>query len=43
MKEEISKLFEDKKYRDKIAKNGYENSKKYLIENVKETWQKIIH
>lgn len=43
MKEEISKLFEDRKYRNKIAKAGYENSKKYLSENVKETWAKLIH
>lgn len=43
MKEEISKLFEDKKYRDKIAKNGYLNAKKYSIENVKKSWENIIH
>ena len=42
MKEEIKKLFEDKKYRDEIAKNGYLNSKKYLIYNVSEMWKKII-
>ncbi len=43
MKKEISKLFEDKKYRDKIAKNGYLNAKKYSIENVKKSWENIIH
>ena len=43
MKEEISKLFEDRKYRNKIAKAGYEHSKNYLSENVKEMWTKLIN
>ena len=42
MKEEISKLFDDKKYRNKISKACYENSKTYLIDNVKLKWDQII-
>lgn len=42
MKNEIEKLFNDKKYRDEISKNGYLNSKKYLIYNVSEMWKKIV-
>lgn len=42
MKEKIINLFEDKKYRDKIAKNGYNNSKKYLMSDVSLMWKEII-
>ena len=42
MAKEIIKLFEDQKYKEKIAKNGYENSKKYLAKNVKKQWLEII-
>ena len=42
MAKEIIKLFEDKKYKEKIAKKGHENSKKYLAKNVKKQWLEII-
>ena len=42
MKEKIEKLFEDKKYRDKISENGYLNCQKYLLSNVKKMWKEII-
>ncbi len=42
MKNKIEKLFEDRDYRDKIAGNGYQNVKKYLITNVAKEWEKLI-
>ena len=43
MKVKIEKLFDDKKYRDKISENGYLNAKKYLLSNVKKMWKEIIN
>ena len=43
MKEEISKLFEDKKYRDNIADAGYKNAQRFLVKNVKKMWMELIH
>ncbi len=43
MKEEIEKLFEDRKYRNKIANAGYKNVQKYLSNNVKKMWMELIH
>lgn len=43
MKEEISKLFEDKKYRNKIASACYKNAQNYLSDNVKKMWMELIH
>ena len=43
MKEEISKLFEDKKYRDNIAEAGYKNAQRFLVKNVKKMWMELIH
>ena len=42
MKNAIVKLFEDKKYRDKIAKNGYENSLNYSLDNVSKLWFDLL-
>ena len=42
MKEEVIKLFEDRKYRDEVAAASFENSKKYLLKNVSKEWNKII-
>lgn len=38
----IIKLFEDKKYREKIAKNGYENSLNYSLDNVSKLWFNLL-
>ena len=42
MKNAIIKLFEDKKYREKIAKNGYENSLNYSLDNVSKLWFNLL-
>jgi len=42
MSKEIKKLFDDKKYRDKIGENGYLNAQNYLLSNVEKMWKEII-
>lgn len=42
MSKEISRLFEDNKYREKVANQGYNGCKKYLAKNVKKQWLELI-
>lgn len=42
MKQEIKRLFEDSKYREKIANSGYNNCKKYLGENISKEWFSLL-
>lgn len=42
MSKEISRLFEDEEYREKVANQGYNSCKKYLAKNVKKQWLELI-